>query len=113
MEYLGHINQEGLHPTEEKVTAINKTSEQKNVTELKSFVGLLNYSRFLQNSSAVLHLLHNLLKKEAKWVWTSECAKAFEYAKQLLKQNEVSVHYNTHSCHPESLVMHRLTEKVL
>ena len=67
VEYLGHrIDQDGLHPTDEKVAAINKAPEPKNVTELKSFLGLRNYySCFLQNSSTILHPLHNLLRKEA------------------------------------------------
>lgn len=97
VEYLGHrIDRDGLHPTDEKIAAIDKAPGPTNVTELKSFLGLLNYySRFLQNSSTILHPLHNLLRKEATWVWTSECAKAFEDAKQLSKQNKVLVHYNT------------------
>ncbi|GAA6080037.1 uncharacterized protein K02A2.6-like [Tachysurus ichikawai] len=37
VEHLGHrIDQEGLHPTNEKVAAINKAPEPRNVTELKS-----------------------------------------------------------------------------
>ncbi|XP_061735502.1 uncharacterized protein K02A2.6-like [Nerophis ophidion] len=97
VEYLGHrIDKTGLHPTEEKVTAITNAPEPTNVTELKSFLGLLNYySRFLQNPSTVLKPLHNLLKKDSKWIWTVECAKVFEDAKQLLLQNKVLVHYNT------------------
>lgn len=44
VEYVGHcVDQEGLHPTEEKVAAINKAPEPTNVTELKSYLGLLNY----------------------------------------------------------------------
>ena len=95
--YLGHrIDKEGLHPTDEKVAAITRAPAPTNVTELKSFLGLLTYySRFLENPSTTLKPLHNLLKNEVKWVWTAECAKAFEGAKQLLKQNTVLVHYNT------------------
>lgn len=114
VEYLGHrVDQEALHPTEEKVPAINNAPEPTNVTELKSFLGLLNYySRFLQNSSTILHPLQNLLRKEAKWVWTSECAKAFQDAKRLLQQNKVLVHYNTR-CHSGLHVMYHLTVWVL
>ena len=44
IEYLGHtIDKDGLHPTEEKVTAIKKAPPPKNITELRSFLGLISY----------------------------------------------------------------------
>ena len=63
LEYLGHlIDREGLHPTEEKVTAV--APSPTNVTELCSFLVLRNYySRSLENLSTLLQPLHVLLKK--------------------------------------------------
>ena len=44
VEYLGHnINAEGVHTTKSKVTAIQEAPAPKNVQELRSFLGLLNY----------------------------------------------------------------------
>ena len=44
VEYLGHIiDANGLHPSELKVKAIKEAPTPTNVTELKSFFGLLNY----------------------------------------------------------------------
>ena len=44
IEYLGYaIDEEGLHPTEEKVKAIKEAPTPKNVTELRSFLGIINY----------------------------------------------------------------------
>ena len=47
VEYLGHIiDKDGLHPSKEKLRA----PEPRNITELKSFLGLLNYyAKFLPN----------------------------------------------------------------
>lgn len=61
VEYLGHmVDSEGLHPTDEKVNAPRPT----NVSELHSFLGLLNYyGRFLKGLSTLLQPLHVLLKK--------------------------------------------------
>ena len=43
VDYLGHqISQSGLHPTEEKVRAIVEAPAPHNVTQLKSFLGMLN-----------------------------------------------------------------------
>ena len=42
--YLGHrVDHEGLKPTEDKVNAIMEAPEPRNVTEVKAFLGLLNY----------------------------------------------------------------------
>jgi len=51
VDYLGHrIDQEGLHPTEEKLEAVRDAPKPRNVTELRSYLGLLTYySKFLPN----------------------------------------------------------------
>ncbi len=53
--YLGHrIDQFGLHPIAEKVTAIQQAPEPRNVSELKAYLGLLTYySKFLPNMATV------------------------------------------------------------
>ena len=49
VEYLGHvIDQHGVHPSQEKVKAIKEAPEQHNISELRSFLGIINYyARFL------------------------------------------------------------------
>ena len=63
MEYLGHqISQKGIYPTKGKVCAIVEASVPQNITQLKSFLGMLNYySKFLLNLSTLLALLYKLL----------------------------------------------------
>ena len=44
VSYLGQlIDQFGLHPLQEKVKAIKEAPSSKNVSELKSYLGLLTY----------------------------------------------------------------------
>ncbi len=44
VEYLGHrVDAQGLHSTGTKVKAIDGAPEPRNVTELKAYLGLLNY----------------------------------------------------------------------
>ena len=64
--YLGNrVDHEGLRPTEDKVKAIREAPEPGNVTELKAFLGLLNYSsHFLSNLANTLQALYELLQKE-------------------------------------------------
>ncbi len=56
IEYLGHvIDEHGLHPTEDKVKAIQEAPTPKNISELRSFIGILNYyGKFISNFSSKL-----------------------------------------------------------
>lgn len=96
MEYLGHIiDGEGLHPTQEKVQAIQEAPRPRNITELRSFLGLTNYyAKFLPNLSARLSPLYRLLQKQQKWTWQDEQEYAFIAAKNALQEDSVLVHYD-------------------
>jgi len=65
VEYLGHvIDKDGLKTSEKKVSCISKMPVPKNVSELKSFLGMINYyGKFIKKLSTLLAPLHNLLKK--------------------------------------------------
>ena len=67
--YLGHrIDAQGLHPTSEKVAAIQQAPTPQNCTELRTYLGLLNYySKFTPNLSAKLAPLYKLLQKNTLW----------------------------------------------
>ena len=95
--YLGHqIDKNGLHPTEEKTKAILEAPTPKNTTELRAFLGLINYyGKFLPNLSMVLIPLYKLLKNNTSWKWSTEQAKAFQDAKNLLKSPRVLIHYDS------------------
>ena len=69
--YLGfRINKDGVLPLPEKVEIIKNAQVPKNVTELKTFLGLINYyHRHLQNFLSFLEPLHCLLRKEVPWNW--------------------------------------------
>ena len=97
VEYLGHkINAEGLQPTEEKFRAITEAQRPRNVSELKSYLGILNYyGKFLPNLASTLEPLHRLLRKGTRWHWTSEQQKSFDDSKQLLKSSQLLTHYDS------------------
>ena len=96
VEYLGHvIDASGLHPTQEKVKAIQEAPEPKNLMELRSFLGMINYySRFLPNLSHRLAPLYNLLKQGVHWNWKSKQSEAFKLAKNALQADSLLVHYD-------------------
>lgn len=96
VQYLGHqVDQKGLRPIAHKEEAIENAPAPKDLTELRSYLGLLNYyGKFIPNLSSRIHPLNNLLRKGVKWAWTVECQKAFDASKKMLVENSVLAHYD-------------------
>ncbi len=96
VEYLGHmIDESGLRASEDKVKAILQAPSPENVSQLRSFLGLLNYyNRFLPNQSTLLRPLNKLLGKGVTWQWSEDAQAAFDKAKILLSSTDVLVHYD-------------------
>ena len=94
--YLGHkISEKGLQPTQEKVRAIVEAPSPRNVSQLKSFLGMLNYyGKFLPNLSTCLAPLYSLLQKRAHWSWGAEQNKAFQESKSMLTSSCILTHYD-------------------
>ena len=57
VEYLGHcIDSQGIHTTKKKLNAIIDAPTPRNVQQLRSFLGLLNYyAKFIPNLASLLH----------------------------------------------------------
>ncbi|KAI4887000.1 hypothetical protein NFI96_027939, partial [Prochilodus magdalenae] len=96
LEYLGHtIDSVGLHKSDDKIKAIVEAPVPTDTTQLRSFLGLINYyARFVPNMSTLLHPLNALLHKGVKWKWSRECDKAFKKTKEQLSSKSVLTHYN-------------------
>ena len=94
--YCGHkINANGLHKTQDKIEAVINAPVPENVTQLRAFLGLVNYySHFLPNMASVLHPLYQLLKKDRKYAWTPATQNAFDTVKEMITSDIVLTHYN-------------------
>ena len=94
--YLGHvIDGEGVHPTPSKLQSIEEAPAPTCVSELRSYLGMLNYyNKFIPNSSTVLKPLYDLLQHNVKWSWTEVQSNAFKLSKKLLQSSTLLVHYN-------------------
>ena len=96
VEYLGYIvDKDGLHATPAKIEAIVNARKPRNVQELRSFLGLVNYyGKFICHLSTMLQPLNHLLCKSVTWKWSAECQKAFDELKTQLASSDVFVHYD-------------------
>ena len=93
VEYLGFkISKE---PTAGKIKAVKSSPAPTNVSQLRSFLGVVNYyGKFLPDLSTLLAPLYSLLQKDAKWNWSEKQQKAFEEVKTLLTSDRILVHYD-------------------
>ena len=91
VEYLGHhISAEGIRPTQEKIRAIMEAPAPQDVTQLRAFLGLVNYyGKFVGQMSSILAPLYKLLEKKTRWNWGQAQQTAFQLAKQKLTSASV------------------------
>ena len=103
MNFLGcQVDAEGIHATADKLQAIVQAPAPKNVQELRSFLGLINYfGKFIPNAATILHPLNSLLRKDAKWKWSRECQESFELAKRKLTLFEGAYPLHTGPAYPD------------
>ena len=85
-DYLGFvINDKGVKPDPKKVEAIQTLPSPKNVKEVRSFIGMCSYyRRSLLHFSKIAEPLIFLTRKYARFKWTQECQKAFDFLKESL-----------------------------
>lgn len=97
IEYCGYvIDRQGIHKDTKKIEAIEKMPTPKNVSEVRAFIGFVNYYwRFIRNLSSILFPLNKLLHKDTRFHWTRECEIAFRQAKTAFQSNEVLAHYDS------------------
>ena len=96
VQYLGFkISARGVETTDEKVSAIREAPEPQNVSQLRGWLGLINYyGKFLPNLASVLAPLYRLLRREVKWVWSDAEKRAFQKAKDMLLEPAVLAHFD-------------------
>ena len=114
--FCGHlIDANGLHKSQEKIKAVSDAPTPQNVSQLRAFLGLVNYyNRFLPNLSSVLALLHQLLRKQTRWNWTGDCSMALKKVKSLIASELVLTHFTPdRPVSPAQLLMKRDLRSVL
>ena len=86
IKYLGHvISEEGIQPDPDKVSAIKSMSAPKDVTGIRSFLGMTSYYRsFIPNHAHIAKPLTVLTKKNATYHWGDEEEEAFQQLKNAL-----------------------------
>lgn len=86
VDLLGyHFSGEGISPQTEKVEGIERMPSPKNVSEIRSLLGMTGYYRACIPSYAnLLQPLVELTRKHARFTWGPRQQEAFESIKQIL-----------------------------
>lgn len=94
IRYLGHIVGGGcIKPDQGKVDAITNFPTPRTVRQVRSFLGMCGwYQRYIAGFAAIAAPITDLLKKQARFTWTSEAQKAFDILKSRLTSAPVLSH---------------------
>ena len=84
--FLGHVVRErGIECDPLKTAVIAEWPRPSNVSDVRAFCGLASYYRtFVEGFAKIAHPLHDLTKKNAAFVWTEDCERAFQELKRRL-----------------------------
>jgi hypothetical protein len=100
VEYLGHtILSDGVRPGKDKTQAMKDLTEPKTMKQLKSFIGLANYSRsYVKGFARVARYLNALTRQNTKWKEADGLPKrskeAFEAIKAAISSRPVMAYPN-------------------
>jgi len=91
VQYLGHvIGYNSIFPIKDNLISIQNFPVPKNQKNVRQFLGKLNfYNEYVPKISIILEPLHNLLRKNQRFFWSTECQEAFEYMKNFLCKQPV------------------------
>jgi hypothetical protein len=84
--FLGHmVSQEGIQPDPGKIAAVLHFPTPKNVTSIRSFLGLTGYYRkYVRGYSKLAGPLFELTRKDVAFVWDVGCEQAYQALKAAL-----------------------------
>ena len=90
--FLGHvISKDGSTMDPNKIEAMVIWNRSTNVSEVRSFLGLVDYhKRFVEGFSCIVAPFTQLTQKNIKFEWKEECEKSFQELKLRLVTTLVS-----------------------
>lgn len=99
IDFVGfHVSEDGMRPTKDKVQAISDFPKPNDVTQMRRFLGMLNFYRnhipkAVESQSILSRYLHNAKKNDRTPIqWTPDADSAFRECKSQL-ENAVTLAY--------------------
>ena len=95
LKFFGHeLSRDCVSPSEEKIAPIRDARSPKDASEVRSFMGLVQYStKFMPDLASIARPIQDLTRKKVPFVWGAEQQKAFQDLKGLITQAETLAYY--------------------
>ena len=95
LTFFGHeLSARGIAPSEEKIAAVVNARPPQNVSEVRSFVQLVQYSaKFIPDFAQVAEPLRRLLRKGEPFVWGPDQGDAFHKLKKLMTSTKALAYF--------------------
>jgi len=95
LEFMGNLlSTRGILPTESKVEAVVNAREPGSVAEVRSFMGLVNFSaKFISNLATAAEPLQQLTRKGVPFKWGEKQQEVFKALKETLASAETLAYY--------------------
>ena len=95
LTFFGHdLGKDGISPSEEKIAAVKNAKPPNEVSTVRSFLGLVQYSaKFIPNLAEVAEPLQELTRRNEKFVWNQRRQTAFDKLKTLLSNAETLAYF--------------------
>ena len=96
IEFYGYVfSDKGVSADPKKVECILNASNPRNATELRSFLGLVNYvARFIPDYATMSAPLRELTKTNTRWHWSSRHQQAVDEIKRNLTSRSVMAYFD-------------------
>lgn len=92
------LTDKGIFPDKSKVDAVNQTKRPTNATEVRSFLGLVNYcSQFIHHYADLTEPLRKLTKKNVEFQWNEAQENSFVKLKEELTNSRVMAYYQPYA----------------
>ena len=88
------LTDKGIYPDKSKVDAVNNAKTPTNATEVRSFLGLVNFcSHLIKDYATLTEPLRKLTKKDATFTWNKEQQASFKKLKESLTNASTMCYY--------------------
>ena len=96
LKFLGHVlSSDGVSPDPDKVQSVLRARAPTTVSELKGFLGLVQFvGRYVPNLATVSAPLWSLTKKSVPFQWTKRHEEAFAKVKGLLSSSKTLAYFD-------------------
>ena len=96
LEFFGfHLNKDGTKPDPKKVAAFVNSPRPTNVSELRSLLGMSNYSsQYNYDYATITEPLRRLTHKDEKFIWGTKQEEAYQKLKTALLSSPVTSYFD-------------------